>query len=52
MSWLTLCVFAVWLFEPQVADKARQARKHGYGDVLPELDLATTSQQASADVLL
>ncbi len=45
---LTLCVFAVWVFEPHVAREERQARKHGHEIVLLELGLATTPQQASA----
>ena len=52
MSGPTLCVFAVWMFEPNTADHGRQARKHGHGDVLPEFGLASTPQQVSADVLL
>ncbi|DBA66736.1 TPA: hypothetical protein ACH3X2_001885 [Trebouxia sp. C0005] len=44
MSGPTLCVFAVWMFEPNTADHGRQARKHGHGDVLPEFGLASTPQ--------
>ena len=42
----------VWLFGPRGAGEGHQARKHGYGDVLPEPGLASTPQQASADVFL
>ena len=52
ISWLTLCVFAVCLFEPHVAGEGRQAPKHGYRVMLPELGLAKSPQQASADVFL
>ncbi len=38
--WRTLCVFAVWLFQPLVAGERRQARKHSCANVLREL--ATT----------
>ena len=43
---------AVWLSRPRAAGEGHQARKHGYGDVLPELGLATASQQASADLVI
>ena len=45
-------VVAVWLSRPRAAGEGHQARKHGYGDVLPELGLATASLQASAAIFL
>jgi len=44
MSW----VFAEPLFEPEEAGEGRRARKHGCGNLLQELGLAHTPEQASA----
>ena len=49
---MCLNVVAVWLSGPRAAGEGQQARKHGYGDVLPELGLATASLQASAAIFL
>jgi len=38
---------AWWLTEAQAASDRRQIRKHGYRELLPDMGLASTPQQAS-----